>query len=1237
MWVSLHQHSQFSILDASCSVEAIANKASEYQMPALALTDHGNMYGVIDFYQACQKAGVKPIFGCEVYVAPGLRTDRKKDDKGKSAYHLILLAKDQVGYHNLCCLCSKGFLEGFYYNPRIDKELLQKHSEGLVCLSGCLGSSVSMAAQQKDPAILEDEIRWFHNLFGQDYYLELQRHRMSVEQENLLSEPWLKQAYNEMVTKQDLVNEKLIAAANQFKIPLVATNDVHYIEQSDWQAHEILLNIQTGEPVEIWEVDSYGNQRFRIPNPKRRVYPSRECYFKSPQQMAELFSDQPEAISNSVKIAEKCNLEIDFQKKHYPVYIPPSLDGKTFTTQERTQESEAFLRKLCEEGIPKRYTPEVLAVVQEKYPDKEPMELVRSRLEEELEIITSKGMCDYLLIVWDLIHWAKSQNIPVGPGRGSGAGSIILYLIAITDIEPLRFSLFFERFINPERISYPDIDVDICMSRRSELIDYAVHKYGKDNVAQIITFGSMKAKMTIKDVGRVLSVPLAKVNAIAKLVPEELNMTLVKALDIDPDLNEMYTNDEDAKRIIDLGKRLEGSIRNTSIHAAGIIISSEPLTNHIPICIAKDAEMAATQYSMKPVEAVGMLKMDLLGLKTLTSITTAVEAIEVECGKKIDWTSLALDDAKTFQLLQEGKTLGVFQMESGGMQELAKQLVPDRFEEIIAMGALYRPGPMEMIPTFVNRKHKREPIEYEHPWMESILSETYGIMVYQEQVMQIASRLANYSLGEGDVLRKAMGKKQVEQMAKERDKFRKGVLENNLPEELATQVFDKIEKFAAYGFNKAHAAGYGYLTYVTAYLKANYPMQWLAALMTCDRDDLSKVGKFIREAQGMNISILPPSVNKSGRKFTATPEGIRFALTGIKGVGEQVVDSIIEERQKNGPFETFYSFFKRNDLKRVGKKAIESLAHAGSFDFTGWKREELVQSIEPMFDQAQREQKEDKAGVISLFTLIKDEKKDRFAEPPEVKIAPSKNEILIREKELLGFFLTGHPMDSYRQLMKRLSCVELGQINNLSDNCVIRTAFLIEQMQVKIASKSQRKFAILRISDKLDSFELPIWPELYEQKHLHLLENKMIYAVIQLDHKDGALRMNCRWLDDLTKANESMMTEADQAFDRAKLMQHKSQQMLAYKKQNDKKADKQMPKDVLIELDLSQLTLSRVLKLKEVLNQHAGSCPLQLLFKTEHRKKGTLFLDAKCGVTDGPEFTKALDALDFVERASSVS
>lgn len=1233
-FVHLRAHSQYSILDGTASPNDLVEKAVEFGMQAIALTDHGNLFGAVDFYKACKDAKIKPILGCEFYVAPQARTNKSKIQGFRAAYNLPLLAKNNLGYRQLCKLSSIGYLEGFYYYPRIDEELLSSHHEGLICLDGALGSRLSHEILNGSPESVEAHVSKYRSLFGEDYYLDLQRHTMSpedIQADGMHQESWLIQQYQDYFQRQQKVNAALINLSRKLAIPLVATQDIHYIDRSDWRAHEILLNVQSGEPCEIWEKDSYGNPKFRIPNPKRETYPSHEYSFKSSQQMEELFKDIPEAIQQAGKIAEQCHAEIDFKTKHYPVYVPPHLEKCSYTMEERVQAVEKYLWQLCEEGIPIRYTPERLAKVQEIYPGLDPSQVIRDRLAYEMNVIVPKGMADYLLIVWDFINWAKRSGIPMGPGRGSGAGSIVLYLIGVTDIEPLRFHLFFERFINPERISYPDIDVDICMDRRGDVINYTLQKYGKDNVAQIITFGTMKAKMALKDVGRVLSVPLSKVNMIAKLVPEDLNITLDKALEKDQELKNLYENDEEVARLFDLGKKLEGSIRNTGIHAAGIIISGVPLSDLIPICNAKDSDMPVTQFSMKPVEAVGMLKVDFLGLKTLTAIQICADAVYVSTGRRIDWINLPLDDKATFDLLNQGKTLGIFQLESGGMQDLARQLHLDRFEEIIAVGALYRPGPMDMIPSFINRKHGREPIEYDHPWMKEILAETYGIMVYQEQVMQIASKLANFTLGEGDVLRRAMGKKDHDQMATQREKFRLGAAQNQIDEQTSMQIFDKMEKFAAYGFNKSHAAAYGYLSYVTAYLKANYPKEWMAALMTCDRDDLTKVAKFIRECQSMGIPILPPDVNEAGTSFQATSQGIRFAMTGIKGVGAGVVESIIEERQKNGPYKSFYDFFKRIDTKKVGKKVIESLVEAGSFDFTQWRRDALVMTIDSIHDTVSKEQKEKAIGIISLFSLIGDTNESRFSQPPNIKHPSSKQDILRKEKELLGFFLTGHPMDEYKEILERLSCIPLRKIDTMDHDTVFRSAFIVESVQIRISSKSQKKFAILVISDGIERQELPIWADLYEEKNHLLRENQLLYAVLQIDKKEGELRLSCRWLDDLTKANEAMIEACDKAYDKARQhagrMAHiKANPKNPVKPENEKKPMKQMT----IKIDVNQVRHSHILQLKQMISQHPGDTPIQVHFHSPHRPIAVLHIESKWGVANDEQFQQKLKKLSFI-------
>lgn len=1210
-------------------------------MPALALTDFCNLFGAVEFYKTCKEASIKPILGCEMMIAPTSRLEKKKIRSQSVGHPVVLLAKNKKGYQNLCKISSIAYIEGFYYTPRIDKETLEKHHSGLVCLTGSSWSLVSQLNLQGNTEEAFHEIQWLQDLFKEDFYFELLRHQMSeetIDVDGMKQESWLYQNYVTYIENQRKINLALLDFSVKLGVKTVATNDIHYIAQEDWKAHEVLKNVQSGEPCEIWERDSFGNPKALIPNPKRKVMPTHDFYFKSPAEMETLFADIPGAIATTGEIADKCNFKLDFKKKFYPVYTPPHLEDQEVDEETRVNEVEKFLTELCRDGIEKRYTKERLAKVKEVYPDEEPLDVIRKRLDYELDLIISKEMCDYLLIVYDFIAWAKREGIPVGPGRGSGAGSIILYLIGITDIEPLRFNLFFERFINPERVSYPDIDVDICMDRRAEVIEYTLKKYGKDKVAQIITFGTMKAKMAIKDVGRVLSVPLSKVNGIAKLVPEDLGMTLKKALSIDPDLQNAYETDEEAKKIIDFAKKLEGSIRNTGVHAAGLIICGDPLTDHIPVCNSKDAEMVLTQYSMKPVEAVGMLKIDFLGLKTLTSIQKAVDAIEKSSGNSIDWVNLPFDDAPTFDLLNQGKTLGIFQLESTGMQELARNLHIDTFEEIIAVGALYRPGPMEMIPSFINRKHGREKIESDHPLIEDIISETYGIMVYQEQVMQIASRLANYSLGEGDVLRRAMGKKDKKEMSKQRSKFREGALENNINEKTSMLLFDKIEKFASYGFNKSHAAAYGYLSYVTAYFKANYPREWMAALMTCDIDDISKVAKYIRECQAMGYPIITPDVNESQLEFVASPSGVRFAMSGIKGVGRGVVEAIIHEREQHGLFKSFNDFIKRIDHRQVGKKVIETMVDAGCFDFTEWSRGALHESLEPMFETAVREKKDKEKGVLDLFASVKKDEVEDLT-PPETTLMISKQEMLKKEKEILGFYLTGHPMEEFEQLIKKLSCTSFDQFEKLDHQSVCKVVFIIDTVRIRITAKSQRKFAILTISDGMDRFELPVWPSMYEEKSHLFNENQLLYGVLQIEKDAEDVKLGCRWLEDLALTEEENLKECDDAFTLAK-KQAKSDKMREKKMANqenqvspeDQRRDKERLVKLLLSVNIDKIKLSHILQLKQIFYKYSGNTAVHLEFISENDKVGAVDIQSEWGIRLDAEFESKLRSLPFIRK-----
>jgi DNA polymerase III subunit alpha len=1211
-YAHLHVHSQYSILNSTLSLKSLVERAKRLEMSALSITDEGNLYGAIDFYRECQKASIKPIIGCELYLSPNSRLEKKKIPGTPAGFPLICLAKNSKGYKNLCKLSSIGHLEGFYYTPRIDKETLYNHSEGLICLSGPLtGLIPHLIIQEKTPLLFE-EIQWFKNVFKENYYFELQRHPMSEKEirlDEMHQEEWLLQGYHDYIRNQEIVIEMLTALGKQFSIRCVATNGVHYLERQDWKALEILTNIQSGEPYEIWDKDSLGNLKGKISNPKRKAYFTHQHHFKTQEEMSLLFTSHPDAIAASVDIANEIDLQLDFKTRYYPVFTPPENLSK-----------EDFLRNLCNENIKKRYTPSAIAKVQEKYTNKKPLDVIQNRLSYELDTIISKEMCDYILIVYDFISWAKGKKIAVGPGRGSGVGSIVLYLIGITDIEPLRFNLLFERFINPQRPSYPDIDVDICMDRRNEVIEYTMQKYGKDNVAQIITFGTMKAKMAIKDVGRVLSVSLPKVNEITKLIPEELGTTIEKALLTNSDLQQKYDSDPEVKMVIDMAQCLEGSIRSTGTHAAGLIICADSLTDHIPVCAHKGSAMVVTQFSMKPVEIVGMLKIDFLGLKTLTSIQKTVNAIEIHHKKTIDWSTIPLDDPATFQLLNEGDLNGLFQIESSGMQELIRKLHIDKFEELIAVLSLYRPGPMEMIPSFIQRKHGKEPIEFEHPLMQTVLAETYGIMVYQEQVMQLASLLAQYTLGEGDVLRRAMGKKDKVEMANQREKFQKGAKQTGIDSSIATAIFDKMEKFADYGFNKSHSAAYAYIAFFTAYLKANYPSDWMAALMTCDRDDVSKLTKLLTDTQKMKIPILPPDINESGKEFTSTPKGIRFAISGIKGVGEGVVDIIIKERERNGYFLSLENFCFRIDTQKIGKKTIQYLIEAGCFDFTDLYRQNMILMLDGLYKASTQKQKETAAGFVDLFQ----EALSNYIVTESLDTSViSKRQTLQKEKELLGFYITGHPLDEFQPLIKQLTCVSLKTIETLEEETLFRTAFLIEELEIKTSHKTQKKFAIIKIGDGQHRWELPVWSNIFEEKKDIFVENQGCFALLQVDKKESDLKLQCHYIEALDRVDDTSIQTCDATFQRLKLQ----------KKAYNKKKKNLMNKKLQINLNPEKIRMSHIILLKKTIRSHPGTSPIIIEMSNTNRSLGKIYIEERWGVTINKELEKALHDFDFLTFA----
>lgn len=1211
-WSPLTVHSQYSILNSTISISALIERSIAMGYKNVGLTDSGNLYGAVDFHKAAKKAGIQPIIGSKFFVTHADRAQKSRVAGMPNSSSLFLLAIDATGYKNLSILSSKAFLEGFYYVPRIDFSLLEKHSEGLICLCGTLGSVLAFAKLDR-PELFDPYLEKLTRMFGENLYLQIENYEMAqedIERDGIISESWLHDRYLSDQELRKRLRQEWSDLSTSSGIPLLATHEPYYLEQGEWRAHEVLMNVQSGETLETWSTPPSGESSgFKQKNPKRDVCPSHEHYFKSPDEIATAFSQWPQALDNAEIIAQKCAFAFDYKSKHYPCFEVPQAFSEKNASLAPEQKVGQFLAQTTQEAIGKRYGKAELEAIAKVYPGKRPEEVISERLEGELDVILSKGLADYLLIVADFIQWAKGQNIPVGPGRGSGAGSIICYLLGITDIEPLRFHLFFERFINPERSSYPDIDVDICMERRSEVIEYMLQKYGKDNVAQIITFGTMKAKMSIKDVGRVLNVPLSKVNSLVKFFPDDLNLTLKQALE-EKDVRDLYESDPSTKELFDMAMVLEGCVRGTGIHAAGLIICADALENHIPLCVSKDATMPVTQFSMKPAESIGMLKIDFLGLKTLTSIQYCVESIGEQA--QFDWMNLPLDDKKTFALLNQGKTLGVFQLESSGMQDLARGLHLDRFEEIIAIVSLYRPGPMDMIPSFIARKLGKEPIENDHPWLEEILSETYGIMVYQEQVMQIASKMAGFSLAQGDVLRRAMGKKDAAEMATQRQLFVSGALEKGVEQEVATKIFDKMEKFAAYGFNKSHAAAYGYIAYVTGFLKANFPSQWLAALMTCDRDDIAKVSKFIAEAKALGIAILPPDVNSSGEYFTPTKEGIRFSLGAIKGVGRGISQEIVAERKQNGPFKSLYDFVQRLHEKKMSKKVVECLVDAGGLDFTKWSRDALLLAIEPVFSRVSQKNAETSRGFMNLFDSIDGEDASEFEKPPAVPSPRKPAEIYLREKELLGFYLTGNPLETYKKELMNTHCLGLDSVEKVQGEGGLRVAFIIDDVAVKTSQRTGKKFAILKISDAVSRYELPIWPEMYDEHAQSLQENSIFLSVISVDNRAG-LKMNCRWLLPIQEYTSQTSRACDDAFDKAKEMLSWGKREKKNKDSSKKDGDKRAVMEETATIEVERCRLSHLLKMARKIDDNRGSDQLKLELRSEGKVRHRLHIRVHLG------------------------
>jgi len=1067
-FVHLHLHTEYSLLDGAIRMKELMKKAAEFKMPAVAITDHGNLFGAIEFYQEAQRAGVKPIIGCEAYIAPGSHKDRP-GSRRDAAYHFTLLAKNETGYRNLVKLITTAHLDGFHYAPRIDKELLAARAEGLIGLSGCLAGEINTAIQSNNIEKAKQSAAEYRDILGaENFFIELHDHGMEEQRKCMTALPQI---------------------ARDIGVGLVAANDVHFLRRSDHQAHDVMLCIGTGKMVQD------ENRMRYVP----------ELYLKSPAEMCELFRDFPEAIANTLEIAERCHLDLEFGRSKYPEY--PAPPGKT---------REEYLRDLCYDGLRERYSERAA---------NDP-ELIR-RLDYELGVFEKTGFVSYLLIVWDFIHFAKEKGIPVGPGRGSAAGSMVTYVLRITDIDPLQYGLLFERFLNPDRVSPPDIDVDFCEARRGEVLEYVRQKYGERRVAQIITFGKLKAKSVVRDVGRVMGWSYRDADRVAKMIPNELNITLDSAVEKNPELKRAVATEAPTRQLFDYAKILEGLSRNAGVHAAGVVIADRDLSDYIPLCRDVKGNDVISQYAMGPLNDLGLLKMDFLGLKTLTVIEDTLALIH-QREPNFSQKDIPLDDSAAFSLYNRGETIGLFQMESGGMTSLSKQFDVKKLDDIIALIALYRPGPMELIPEYVRAKKGITPIKYLHPLLEGICADTYGVMIYQEQVMAAASKLAGYSLAQADLLRRAMGKKDKEKMAKERKNFIEGCARTNkIPEKKANAIFDLLEKFAGYGFNKSHSAAYGVISYQTAYLKAHYPVEFMAGLLSNEINNTDKISIFVGECRRMGVSILPPDVNKSGLKFipetlaagadrgshvanslsvgVSDPSyngtgynAIRYGLAAIKHVGEAAMETAIREREQRGDFASLQDFCARLDSRVANRKMLESLIRAGAFDFLGRDRSELFSCIDDAVMASAAAQRDRLAGQVSLF----DEATAPTGSRKRPTTAWSEHEKLSYEKELLGFYVSGHPLDAYADVFAVKNYRSIASLGGLDDRAPFKIAGAIVEVEKKFTRKEGKPFAVVWIEDRADMLEVVVWNEVYLKASAALVAGGVIEIKGTLDKRD---------------------------------------------------------------------------------------------------------------------------------------
>ncbi len=1040
-FVHLHNHTDYSLLDGAAHIESLVARAGELGMKQLAITDHGNMFGVLKFYKTCKKHGIKPIIGCEFYLSPESRFEKKGTEQGNRYYHLVLLAKNHQGYMNLLQLSSRAYTEGFYYKPRIDNELLDSYHEGLIASSACLAGEIPQLILDGREDDAERRALEMRELFGEEnFYLELQDHG---------------------IPEQKTVNVKLKEISSRTGIPLIATNDIHYINREDAQAQDALICIGTNK---------------KLHEEKRLRFDSDQFYLKSAEEMSALFPDSPQALSNTLEIAEKCNLEIELPGPQLPHYeLPEGFDSL-----------EAYLESLTMEGLAQRYNPV--------------SEVIYQRARKELDIINSMGFPGYFLIVWDFIDYAKKQDIPVGPGRGSGAGSIVAYALGITDIDPLKYNLLFERFLNPERVSMPDFDVDFCFERRQEVIDYVTEKYGKEKVGQIITFGTLGAKAVLRDVARVMDLPYAESDKISKLVPGGPGTSLKDAFEAEPKLKEIEAQGGKYAQLMATARTLEGLSRHASTHAAGVVIGRKPLTEYVPLYVDPKTGSVSTQYTMDQLEECGLVKMDFLGLKTLTLIKNT-EALIRARGIDFDVETIPEDDPATFELLGEGKSTSVFQFESSGMQGILKQAKPESLEELIALNALYRPGPMQYIPQFIEAKHGRAKITYPDPSLEEILKPTYGVIVYQEQVMQVAQIIGGFSLGKADILRRAMGKKKEKEMEKMKLEFIEGAVSKGYRKERASEIFEMLKPFAGYGFNKSHAAAYSVLAYKTAYLKANYAAEFMAANLTNEINNPDKLSQYIGETKSMGIEILPPDVNLSEREFSVADGKVVYGLVGIKNVGKGAVDEILRARKEEGAYSSFIDFLDKVDLRAVNKKVIETLIQCGAFDSLGESRATLQHNFETAVEFISRKKEQEKYGQTSLFDAQPQEELAAFEPETVAEEWPLAQRLQI-EKQLLGFYVSGHPLDSYRKLWEKSVHIDLSK----PDRFVHENRYSILGIVVAVRSiqtKKGRPMAFLQVEDYRGIIELVIFSDLWEQYREQLEVDSIMGFTGRMDTSRG--------------------------------------------------------------------------------------------------------------------------------------